>query len=552
MDPVVLCNNCQHEFIPDAEIKHIPIIAEEMVRTNQLPTPADLQQVPLYLEQENRALERCDQEIGRLEKAMEQLRARRAVLVRRIERRNSWISPIRRLPNEILYKIFAMVCRGKHGYGLDIVAQGTLFAPTLYLTHVSCHWRQVVNASARLWCSMRICGHSSALALLRHYLTMSKECPLNIEFIWTTVKGVFNILMPHLSRIERLSFHWNHTVFDGISVSELPSFASLRFLNWNHTTMDSLPAWFTDAFRTAPNLTDLTIYYAPDANELPYHQLTRLEVWGYRDWRSLITTLRLCRRLQHLKVELLAGSENDLHDSQVELPMLRHLSVSSNARHGSGIDVFTLPSLITIYARDILSLEPFTRLIHRSGCSLVKFRFAHSPAHHSSSTEIHEFLSKCPRLTELKFCYIHEDRGAEETLAGRLFGAYDRPEITGIPGGFAQGESPTSSDSAPLSSRGSITPNLTLIRVFDIWPTATSQDLLGLLSKIESWNKLRIRHAAAGVLKPKNVLVTVNQGMSALCWPTQKTEDINGIRARIRALKKDGIRCEFKITRSSQ
>ncbi|KAK7051603.1 hypothetical protein VNI00_004582 [Paramarasmius palmivorus] len=525
MDSIVLCNKCQHAFF-DTQIHPFPDTPIDALRSNRFLSVAETHQEKLELELRRRVLEQCDQEIARLEKVVQQLKTQRSVLAERIERHSSLISPIRRLPIEILEEIFELVCHDDDGYGLDTTSAAmcskVTFAPTLYLTHVSCHWRRVASASTRLWSSIRIYRHLP-FDVLRHYLAMSKEYPLNIVLSNCQAEGVFSVLYPHLPRIKQLNFQYAFDAFDELDIKEPLSFASLRVLEWDDTNLnhDDLPDWLPATLRKAPRLTRVKIGYLPNQDSLPYHQLTVLEIAWIKDWNRLVTILRLCTNLQTLEVIVSGRAEYEVDlDVHAELTTLRFLSIDFDEdADPSCLRSLTLPSLTSVLATTALAsapLEPFTNLVRRSGCRLRDFDLEGPRIGHGSTAEFREFFSVCPELQELYLSAVDAD-AAEETLAHKLFDTHDSQDI--------------------------LPPNLNYIQVSETRNSIRNDTMLGLLSKVEVWNELR--HRRGGASKDvKELVLSVGPHNHRLDWPTREMEDTW---SRVEKLEEAGVICDFEV-----
>ncbi|KAK7058506.1 hypothetical protein VNI00_002140 [Paramarasmius palmivorus] len=196
--PTSLCRNCQtllgnnHNAIH----QHRPLDIQ-VLRSNRLPTQTEASQIPIFVETSTAELERLEKEIRVLE-------VQRDALRQDIERRRSWLAPIRRLPVEILGEIFSFACLGD--FSLDISSTRSyrecpvpeceqceserafvlknIIAPTYSLSHVCHHWRCIINVSPQLWSSLRLDltqmeeVHENLVGL---YITRSTRHPLKID-----------------------------------------------------------------------------------------------------------------------------------------------------------------------------------------------------------------------------------------------------------------------------------------------------------------------------------------------------------------------------------
>ncbi|KAK7023399.1 hypothetical protein VNI00_016814 [Paramarasmius palmivorus] len=404
MDSIVLCDNCQYDFLPKDSRPLFPILdnLNDLLRSNQLPSRTDAEKEQSYIEAEGRELARCEQEITRLHNALAKLETHRNAVAERIKRFHSWHSPIRRLPVEVLEKILGLVCAPESGgYALDFRRRGSIRAPVLALTHVS-HWlRAVASASPSLWSSIRIeLSYYKATedrmiqfeSLLALYLSNSKNHPLhliNLCYYHPHNASVTKVLTPHIPRVARLDLVGPETL---------------------QTLYDHLPEWLGNAPHTAPILSDIKIYCSHlDLNKLPCHQLRVLEVVDIVDASSIAPVLKHCTNLHSLILHLPdTGSTQALDtEARIEMPSLQQLSITVDRALGLSLLLrpLVLPSLSSfrlVSSKDALSLAPVTDLICRSKCHLNAFAVETQRKSSIPSAELDDFLRSCPSLSRLE------------------------------------------------------------------------------------------------------------------------------------------------------
>ena len=106
------------------------------------------------IDEATRDLERYDRTISELEAELDKLKKLRDDTVqKRINPRNSLLSPIRKIPSEVLIEIFNDVAEpitftGEHS--------GKLSSPVFPLTWVCAWWRSLVISESQLWSSFKI------------------------------------------------------------------------------------------------------------------------------------------------------------------------------------------------------------------------------------------------------------------------------------------------------------------------------------------------------------------------------------------------------------
>ncbi|KAK7023371.1 hypothetical protein VNI00_016786 [Paramarasmius palmivorus] len=442
MSSILLCNNCQHLFLPANPIQRFPQLPSparlsEIMRSNTLPTHEEKEQTRSYIEAEEYEMERYDQEIIRLRKTIEQLETRRDLVSRRIQHYRSWLSPIRQLPIEVLEYIFAMICLPRFGGAYSLAVEysirslfpncvecaGEQFdphnAPTATLSHVSHHWKSTVYASARLWSSLKVdVSWPGPCMLLGLYLSNSKECPLHLELQQQRHGYCFSMitaLSPHFPRIASLVLAQDCvTIFDNVF--------DIRPLN------------------PAPQLTNAKIECIPDIPDsfFPFEQLTTLEIGQVDECSAFLAVLRRCTNLRSLDlVHVMFEPPHNLAIDRDHLPTrlqsLRHLSASLYSVD-SYIILFQsliLPSLaslkLCVTQMNIpptpVDLVPVANLINRSGCQqhLTRFSLGTQAIQH---TGVFKFLDQCSALSRLQFNVVaRSESGNRESFGYRLVDA---------------------------------------------------------------------------------------------------------------------------------
>ncbi|THU89872.1 hypothetical protein K435DRAFT_677003, partial [Dendrothele bispora CBS 962.96] len=117
-----------------------------------IPSESEASQIEQEIVDCSSDIAKYDTEIETLEGVLEELRRKRCEIQRYSDERRSLLSPIRKLPIEILGEIFAASCSG---YGLLITTnpepEGKISAHTLTLSHVCSQWRNFVISTPSLW-----------------------------------------------------------------------------------------------------------------------------------------------------------------------------------------------------------------------------------------------------------------------------------------------------------------------------------------------------------------------------------------------------------------
>ncbi|KAK7023379.1 hypothetical protein VNI00_016794 [Paramarasmius palmivorus] len=479
-----------------------------------------MQQARSYIEAESLELAKCEKEIARLNDALAKLEAHRVDLVERIERHRSWFSPIRRLPVEILVNILAFVFTPESGtFALDVGLR-PISAPVLAFTHVSHHWRVVINASPSLWSLIRLRLPYGRIngdqidqiqSLLIHYLTKSRDHPLHLVNFHCAgylqdgqINPIPRLLAPHIPRIAGFDLRGDV----------------------DYPPESRIPKWLADSLRNdiVPKLSDMTIYHAfPEYRILPCHQLRVLKIVCTDPWPLEPVPLEICNNLHSLTLHLFSPSRHEMEDL-VEIPSLRRLEIAY-CRHADkpafNLPQFVLPSLssfrISSY-NDSRSLELVTDLVRRSGCHLEEFTMEiRSGRYNVTDVDLRNFLTSCPELSHFEVVV------ADPSRKNMHPGAFVCQLLDVL--------SPVSSYQTPIPS-----PKLSYVIASERWSTLDPETVDVLLGKLE---------ARIGALKDYRARVPVPRWKWDLRFgalPECAPDVLEGFRSRIEKLAKSGLK----------
>ncbi|KAJ6561963.1 hypothetical protein B0H19DRAFT_916080, partial [Mycena capillaripes] len=100
------------------------------------------------LVQPRRELSLLDEEIDRMQRGLDQLKTRREILATDINAHLALLSPVHRLPDDIIREIFVSSLPHTHN-----AIMASREAPLL-LCHVSSGWRNIALSMPRLWSSL--------------------------------------------------------------------------------------------------------------------------------------------------------------------------------------------------------------------------------------------------------------------------------------------------------------------------------------------------------------------------------------------------------------
>ncbi|KAF7336994.1 hypothetical protein MVEN_02135900 [Mycena venus] len=274
----------------------------DRLNTNYIPSDPEILEIRALLVDPADELARLDAQIEEMEFALSQLKEKRASLKAPIDAHRALISPMRRVPLDVLQEIF-FSC-------LPMPSMNALIEPAeapLLLGRICRHWRRVAYSSPMLWSSIHIPSlnydyHSHALtskleSVVGAWLERSATCPLSISFFDSTNYFGSNIgKHPLISQLLAISPRIRHLELSGdahflrpllqLGPEDLSLLKSVRIQPTQNAIFDDHPE-AANVFQI-PTLEDvsLTVVEVVDPLSLPlrWSQLTGLNLQCYRIW----------------------------------------------------------------------------------------------------------------------------------------------------------------------------------------------------------------------------------------------------------------------------
>jgi hypothetical protein len=376
--------------------------------TNYCPKDEEVIEIKNLLVEPTLRLKRLDDEIADLQKAIDKLAAERESLGTYVAAHKALISPVRRLPLDIIQEIF-IACIPAHRNCVMSASE-----PPVLLGRICSSWRAISLSTPRLWTRLHIVepprgryGSSDSLIdekvaqrleITKMWLDRSGQCPVSISLqsgpdydsppvtpsTSHSRSGQFlQALLPFASRWQHIRFTTPPFVLEflvDLTAADVPMLETVAF-NPQHQFPPRIVKWEQFGMLSSPRITSFSTSghnFIPDALPLRWHQLTNLTVDG-PVWETSMTsetilkafancpTLRTCK----LVVNDSGNVELPLSHPAVELPFLHTLELDF------GGVISTVPRLLNrlslpelrIFAfhghadlRTSLSLAPFFAL----------------------------------------------------------------------------------------------------------------------------------------------------------------------------------------------
>ncbi|KAJ7055819.1 hypothetical protein C8F01DRAFT_1234314 [Mycena amicta] len=306
------------------------------LNTNYCPSEAECADIKAFLVEPTIRLRRLDAVIRQLTEERDKLAAEVAA-------HEALISPMRRMPNEILQEIFVACLPSDRN-----PAMSASEAPVL-LGRICGAWRDLALATPRLWAKIHIVEpslsldqrHANAglleakveqrLQALQSWLTRSGECPLSISFVGHRDAGTNPLFIQRLVTFVR---RWREIHFfvvrDQMLLQELQELTPFQLTNLRRFGQLGTSPLFS-APLSSLSLRNWAAETSVDVLPLQWDKLTDLELddrfHGAVSQRSIVEILAKCRNLQtcHLLLARQPEFAPDLSQPLIECAALDSL-----------------------------------------------------------------------------------------------------------------------------------------------------------------------------------------------------------------------------------
>ncbi|KAJ7905227.1 hypothetical protein B0H13DRAFT_1716755 [Mycena leptocephala] len=262
-----------------------------LLATNDPPNDAEIPVIQDFITNDQLRLDTLNARIDILRATLDRLVLEREGVAESIRQYTAVVSPLRRVPAELMCEIFAWTLPCTRLIDGQMVEQ-----PPWYLGHISRPWRNISLTYSSFWSSITVM-HSlrhphdtiSPLAMVETQLLRSGNAALAVDFTWWTSKdeaiaaaAFLNPLLSHSNRWASLRFdcggHCGDFLLDVLyqAKGRLPQLKKLEFTHRGDDA--SVPL---DIFSIAPSLREVLLtnpgfeYNSPPLL-IPWRQITRL------------------------------------------------------------------------------------------------------------------------------------------------------------------------------------------------------------------------------------------------------------------------------------
>ena len=375
------CAKCGGTGLVESEIppyKLGPSPVPQLVGTNDPPSEFQADAIRNTMSEVQPFVSALDGDIVQVQARLMELQWKREILHSYFHEHERLLSPIRRLPADLLGDIF-IFCLPERWQ--DRRFEGTI-APLL-LTKICRYWRAVAVSTARLWSSFVYESQShSYVALTKLWLTRGVNCATNIRIAEPFVDPqVLNLLVSHSERWREVDI-----VLRSWMLSDVATVKD-RLLLLQTLTIDGRGPF-------------------DDQINFPWAQLDKLAVHSY-NFSPTLAGLEHATALTDLRLTAMFSC-NPVPTNVIHLNQLRSLHLQF-VNWGALNDLF--PFLVSPALKDIciaqderidfpvwICHEAFISFLSQSSCSLRRIAFHDVPLY---DVHLLQYMAYSPSLTEL-------------------------------------------------------------------------------------------------------------------------------------------------------
>ncbi|KAJ7625656.1 hypothetical protein FB45DRAFT_1060322 [Roridomyces roridus] len=300
-----------------------------LAKCNEPPGGAEKSFIQAVASQTAARLSRLDDEISRLKHRLGQLEAEQAELLDYQRQNATILSPLRRMPPEVLIKVFLWT---------DCYASDVKCCRAWVLSQVSSRWRAITLSLPSLWSFISVNFRSKCPPLDMIQTQMDRSRCLKIRFLGLEAADsapqikLFNLLSQQSNRWEELNIQLTKDLVPHLNGIR-GRLASLRrlWVQW-HDVSSATGVNPIDCFDTAPFLVEAgwfnVSHFIPVL--LPAHQLTCYRAIGplthHRNFLKIAS--HLVEAWIAIQFDEANGQQSPVTGGVINLPHLRRLSIS--------------------------------------------------------------------------------------------------------------------------------------------------------------------------------------------------------------------------------
>ncbi|KAF9063705.1 hypothetical protein BDP27DRAFT_1334728 [Rhodocollybia butyracea] len=278
-------------------------------------TPEQAEGVKRILAVADKDIEDHDSEIARLHDQIMIIEAQKRQLKTQRAKLCSLLSPMRKLPNEVLFRILQLVCDSVgnrlYDFNDEEGMEAIPYLPAMTVSSVCARWRDLALKSSGLWANLAVVllswdGEPDELSsMVALYLERSRKWKLKLSLDLERKDELpsLDLLLQHADRWKSFTYRAYHLYSFSNKLSQLhfPELLELDVRRFSDQESSVL-----DVFEHAPKLRTLSTTVVPPPNA-PFNQLKSLHFlmdMGLSSPTQLANILNNCPSLKSLSLEL--------------------------------------------------------------------------------------------------------------------------------------------------------------------------------------------------------------------------------------------------------
>ncbi|KAJ7181512.1 hypothetical protein C8R43DRAFT_969406 [Mycena crocata] len=322
---------------------------KDILYTNTVPSDTECDAIRVLLEDPRKEAATLTEELCRLDALRKETHRKRRQLKQFIDAHLALLSPVRRLPEDILRSIFVACLPSTRNPALS----GS--ESPLLLSQICSFWRKIALSTPRLWASIHIVvPNQTKLTQLRNqvgqWLNRSGIVPLSISMVFSQACEADCDISPLLSALVAVSRRWkdvqialpNHDPSSpllSVSAADVPLLQSFTITALDRSLANPSANWRSMAFLGTTSLRSVTLPATNSCRDIPvtWGCLTRLKITGSREFLAYpiaIAILQQCPLLHTCDLTITDTRPDDdallpaLHPQSFTLANLSHLGLS--------------------------------------------------------------------------------------------------------------------------------------------------------------------------------------------------------------------------------
>ncbi|KAJ6456080.1 hypothetical protein C8R45DRAFT_1034848 [Mycena sanguinolenta] len=363
------CPKCMHRF-GVSDVDPTPsLVSSDIVQTNDPPLDSQIPVLQDFISRGRARMAALETKIALLNSSLGKLVQQKDELAAEIRMHENSLSPLRRMPTEILSHVFA--------FTLPPHEPDAEPAPWA-VSAVCARWKVIAVSQPCFWTTIQYDGDLDGANALKYQTQLSRsgQLPLNVKFrasYWEDLTPedhqILDLICKHTGRWETVSFAGPEGLHEPLRSAIQGPFPQLRKLVIDiplYHDSDDEPWELHDA----PLLQ--TVFFNRDLSEcplsivLPWPQLLRFG--GSNTWQGHLSVLRRASNLVDCSLEMYIQDRSEsLADHSLILPHLRRLSLSNS----NFLDCLQTPALEELYC-NFDTPPPVISFLHQQTCKLQK------------------------------------------------------------------------------------------------------------------------------------------------------------------------------------